>query len=1065
MRIQHNPMEAYNVVYNLHRGLEPEGPHPIQQEDGDSSTINTIPYNKQIQESTHHLATGGPLKEMYTNCLTFFKFVKFFTTSDRSRYLQGAANARHYYSIMVEEIERLDQAGVKTQVDGKDQKQIFEELRNIEKQVPEWDYQNVCCNMLNRGRTKWDNAISSLFIALPSDLDSWNDVDSSTHQFRLYFLCDNWKRGGALKGIDQHVHLSNHPGYSIKRPQEFFQLYGSFIQRMLQMVKYGYSESKYEIPPLDTFKILWNCDPNVIDNHFSEHTLGRLVDKAIAYLQELSPPKAPHHGLTRDQLAAIKNFLDMQEGDTGESNLNRYVTSDQVVLWMCESHVHQRFEQGALKDLRKFVLDQGGHVDTRHSTLRVELRSETEADQFCSLHTAVKHVFDISVKLCWKATRSYVKNFFVDIAKMGTVVLEIDGITQDMNPQGHIRYTRNLFSDDVFQSTSLQFVTLLNYPRHQEQCIQFERFLLQSTISPVRLNLEWVNLREDLNRIFNLVRTAQVESDCSTAVGELQKVLEKHRLADVTTVTVYNDLWDAVFDLEKRAIVEVASVDMYCPKAVLSSGSLRKVTVNLDHTKISYDFFRMVQTNNLLQELNISYGGHNVLSHTEHILRMWRDSSISFGLTLLDRMVDSQGRIFAHLNRVDSELPENRSLDLSINPSTRQHQATDGHIGILFLEWDCEHIFGQLSDYSASFVDMATQQHPTVLTLFTLDASRLTCNGLASVKNILSRSSLEHLHVICTRYDPSVSESITQVLSSVPWLTLKSLVVSGDKIDEWLKLWPLPIDSRLLCLQIRGAGDLQDLSHSCVLLVHQMVSSGLLIELHLRNVQLQDERDWTFLVESLDSSPLKILDMGWCSMNQLLSAKYPTDIFCSRINEKGAEAARLDLPGFTLDVAALTEQGLVNTQKLMRGCTIRELHIQCPAFDRGQSLVLSQVLDSLLWSTVEILNLSGDNINQWIQLLTEIDAPQLKFLDICGTDLEQQELSHSSVLFIQRLISKSMFERLLIAARLQDEQDWVLIVESLDPVPLKSMVLGNGSHEQFMSTKNAVDLFASKTST
>lgn len=127
-------------------------------------------------------------------------------------------------------------------------------------------------------------------------------------------------------------------------------------------------------------------------------------------------------------------------------------------------------------------------------------------------------------------------------------------------------------------------------------------------------------------------------------------------------------------------------------------------------------------------------------------------------------------------------------------------------------------------------------------------------------------------------------------------------------------------------------------------------------------------------------------------------------------------------------------------------------------------LVLSQTLDSLSWFTIEILNLSGDNINQWIQLLTEIDTPRLKFLDICGADLEQQELSHLSVLFVQRLISGSMFERLFIAARLQDERDWVLIVESMDPVPLKNMVLGSNSHEQFMSTKDAVDLFASKTS-
>lgn len=107
------------------------------------------------------------------------------------------------------------------------------------------------------------------------------------------------------------------------------------------------------------------------------------------------------------------------------------------------------------------------------------------------------------------------------------------------------------------------------------------------------------------------------------------------------------------------------------------------------------------------------------------------------------------------------------------------------------------------------------------------------------------------------------------------------------------------------------------------------------------NIQLQDERDWTFLAESLDSSPLRTLDIGWCSMSQLLSAKHSTDIFCSRMNtvdEKGAEADRLVLPGFTLDVAALTEQGLVNAQKLMRGSTVREFHIKWARF-RPQPIV------------------------------------------------------------------------------------------------------------------------------
>ena len=62
--------------------------------------------------------------------------------------------------------------------------------------------------------------------------------------------------------------------------------------------------------------------------------------------------------------------------------------------------------------------------------------------------------------------------------------------------------------------------------------------------------------------------------------------------------------------------------------------------------------------------------------------------------------------------------------------------------------------YSQLSDYSASFLDIAMQRHPSVLTMFTLDSSRLTRIGLASVQRILFRSNLEYLEIICTPFTP-----------------------------------------------------------------------------------------------------------------------------------------------------------------------------------------------------------------------------------------------------------------------------------------------------------------------
>lgn len=44
--------------------------------------------------------------------------------------------------------------------------------------------------------------------------------------------------------------------------------------------------------------------------------------------------------------------------------------------------------------------------------------------------------------------------------------------------------------------------------------------------------------------------------------------------------------------------------------------------------------------------------------------------------------------------------------------------------------------------------------------------------------------------------------------------------------------------------------------------LHQLISSSPLVELGLYCIQLQDERDWSLIVESMDLSLLEILDTG-----------------------------------------------------------------------------------------------------------------------------------------------------------------------------------------------------------
>lgn len=160
----------------------------------------------------------------------------------------------------------------------------------------------------------------------------------------------------------------------------------------------------------------------------------------------------------------------------------------------------------------------------------------------------------------------------------------------------------------------------------------------------------------------------------------------------------------------------------------------------------------------------------------------------------------------------------------------------------------------------------------------------VSCIGLASVQNIFNRSSLEHLHILCTPFNPTIFEPITQVLSSVQWWTLKSLGLSGDNIDEWIKLWPTPpATPQLLRLHIQATGPAKsELPHAGALFLGQLIYTSSLTELHLVNIQLQNKSDWTLLIEGLDRELLKTFDVVGSSHSQLLSIPDAVDFFRSK---------------------------------------------------------------------------------------------------------------------------------------------------------------------------------------
>src|ERR1700744_759274 len=115
-----------------------------------------------------------------------------------------------------------------------------------------------------------------------------------------------------------------------------------------------------------------------------------------------------------------------------------------------------------------------------------------------------------------------------------------------------------------------------------------------------------------------MVSKAQDPSEWKSAATKLQTTLKKHELSRTYMGTMCNRKWNVVFDQRRDAIVEVHSEGMVCPNGMLSTGSIQTLGEHLDSLDFSHEVFSTVRANMELQDLIVSYYGHNIFYHMEH---------------------------------------------------------------------------------------------------------------------------------------------------------------------------------------------------------------------------------------------------------------------------------------------------------------------------------------------------------------------------------------------------------------------------------------------------------------
>lgn len=132
----------------------------------------------------------------------------------------------------------------------------------------------------------------------------------------------------------------------------------------------------------------------------------------------------------------------------------------------------------------------------------------------------------------------------------------------------------------------------------------------------------------------------------------------------------------------------------------------------------------------------------------------------------------------------------------------------------------------------------------------------------------------------------------------------------------------------------------------------------------------------------------------------------------------------LVLTMFTLHISSLSRIGLAHIENVLHRSRLERLEIECTSFNPNLSSPIAQLVGSIQWPTLKCLILSGNNIDQWIQLWPATNDPWPLSLNICGTGSAPHDLSHTTVLFIHKIMYTSPpMECDLLNFQLQDKRD------------------------------------------
>ncbi|KAF9349648.1 hypothetical protein BGX34_001677, partial [Mortierella sp. NVP85] len=323
-----------------------------------------------------------------------------------------------------------------------------------------------------------ENPIPRLFVVLPLvHQPLYGAQESFSNTFRLYFLCDCGEHTmSATSKTPHHIHFSNHEGYDIIRPTEFFRRYGSYVLTIMRMIKFGICVAGITVPVLPHLVTTEAIGQATVDQQFLADTIEYGMDLVMEYIEKASTDKREHvvgiwkagtsGSLQGSYLHELETFLKKKKEDKVLGNLYRIVTKEGHVKWVCIDHYREKFQKQPIESFQDTLESFGGSFNENIGRVEARLLSRDQAEQFNLALEKAKFVYELKLNLAWNRTHGDFKTLRDTLAKTNVGVLELD-LNYEDGPASDTRNQSRRYDPifDIMRHPSIKSVAIVQPPQ------------------------------------------------------------------------------------------------------------------------------------------------------------------------------------------------------------------------------------------------------------------------------------------------------------------------------------------------------------------------------------------------------------------------------------------------------------------------------------------------------------------------------------------------------------------------------------------------------------------------